>query len=309
MHILTNFSLTELRYIVSVAKENNFNKAAQKCFVSQPTLSIAIKKLEDQLGVKIFERNKKTFIITDIGEKIITKAQQILEYATEIQIIAKENQSPYSIPLKIGAIHTVGPYLFPVLIKELNNNNSKIKLFIEEDYTNNLYQKLKVGELDAIIIASPFEHKEIKLIELYSEPLELIIPNNHSWINKSSINSKDLINQTILLLGQGNCFRDAVLKIWPKFDQNNNLNNNKNFPNIITTTSFETIKCMVTRDLGISIMPKSAIIENNANYISKPFNNKIYRNILIAYRNNFSRINILNEIARIITNSFPFNSF
>ncbi|MFN8770499.1 MAG: hydrogen peroxide-inducible genes activator [Neisseriaceae bacterium] len=301
MDLLTHITLAELRYILAVSEELNFNKAADKCFVSQPTLSIAIKKLENSLGVSIFERNKNSVIITDIGSKIIVKAKQVINLISEIQFLAKSTDNPYSYRIKIGAIHTVGPYIFPTIIDWLNKEQSEIKLIIEENYTDTLYQQLLNANLDVIIVAAPFDYPNIKTIHLYNEPLDLIIPKDHKWTKRKSINPKDLINETLLLLNKGNCFRDQVLALCPYCNTSNETSN------MIATTSLETIKYMVMRNMGVTIIPRSAIDSKHPNYQVKPFTKPIpQREIILAYRNGFPYENILQELSRVIASCIFF---
>ena len=298
MELLANVTFTELKYILAVEKEMHFGRAAANCFVSQPTLSIAIKKLEDSLGVTIFERSKTTLIITEIGHQILDKARVIVEQISEIKVIAKESKNPFSTPVKVGAIHTIGPYLFPELINQLNNTNSPINIIIEEGYTDNLHQKLLSGELDVIIVASPFNHQGITTTTLYTEALEIIIPNNHKWSDRFQIKPEELYNETLLLLGKGNCFRDEVLQICPKCIDNDKDNKSK----MIITTSLETIKYMVARGLGVSIMPNSAIKNDNSNlYLTKKFE-KIApkREVVIAYRSSYFRTTLIQNLIQSI---------
>lgn len=292
-------TLTELRYVVAVSREKHFGKAAQKCFVSQPTLSVAIKKLEENLGMQIFERDKNHVIETANGLEIIARAQQILESVAKIQDFAKENNDPFANPLKVGAIHTVGPYLFPNLITHINQQKSPLKLLIEEGMTANLSEKLQNGELDAIIVALPFERSNIDVEQLYKENLSLIIPANHPWKNKKSIKPKEMNDQTVLLLGNGHCFRDQVLKICPSFNVSSGDNHS------IITSSIETIKYMVASNIGISIVPNRSLQGiNNSLIQSLDFTNPSpYREIVLAYRKNSSRklaitklINTIQEI-------------
>ncbi len=300
MELLANITVTELRYILAVEKEMHFGRAAASCFVSQPTLSIAIRKLEESLGVTIFERSKTTLLITEIGRQILDKAMIIVEQISEIKAIAAESKAPLSTPLKIGAVHTIGPYLFPEVINELNNINSPINIVIEEGYTKSLHEKLNSGELDAIIVASPFDYNGITTEVLYTEPLKIIIPNNHKWSNKGSIKPEDLYTETLLLLGKGNCFRDEVLQVCPKCIGNNKDNASK----MIVTTSLETIKYMVARGLGVSIMPNTALKnDDNKLYIIKKFANLTpTRKVLIAYRSSYFRASIIQNLINTIQN-------
>jgi LysR family transcriptional regulator, hydrogen peroxide-inducible genes activator len=292
-------TLTELNYVVAVAKEMHFSKAAQTCFVSQPTLSIAIKKLEDRLGVAIFERDKNKVLITVTGQEIIVKAQQIIENVSNLQNFAKEQKNIYEQPLKLGAINTVGPYLLPQLITSLQQNNSKIKLTIEEDFTSNLARKLNDGNLDAIIVAQPFTGTNLEFQALYSEPFDIITPNDHPLTKlKTNINPSELTKQTLLILDKGNCFRDQVLQICPQCD----LNNTNQSTTMIITSSIETIKYMVASNIGISIVPRYSMHDKDKASIKikhfiKP---EPQRDIVIMYRSSFSRKAIINEITTLI---------
>lgn len=290
-------TLTELNYIVALAKEKHFGKAANKCFVSQPTLSIAIKKLETNLGVQIFERNKTQVLITQLGEIIIAKAKLILEMSSEIENFAKISQDPFLEPLKIGAIHTIGPYLFPELMSSINYEIPKLKLSIEEDFTNNLEAKLLNNELDAIIVAKPFAKSGTSIIDLYDEDLTIITSNEHPFSKKKTIDPKVLSRETMLLLGNGHCFRDQVLDICPDCSLNNPTNQH-----VIITSSLETIKQMVAYNQGISIVPKSAVLNSKSNLFKiHNFNKPIpYRSIVLAYRSNFGRIEVLQQLAKSI---------
>ena len=292
-------TLTELRYVIALAQEKHFGRAAEKCFVSQPTLSIAIKKLEDNLGLQVFERSKSQVIATIAGLEIIAKAQLVIESVAKIEDFAKSNIDQFSNPLKIGAIHTVGPYLFPNLITTINEQNSKLKLVIEEDITTNLSEKLARGELDAIIIAKPYEHPNTICLDLYHEPLDVIIPANHAWKSKKKLDPSELNDQTILLLGSGHCFRDQVLQICPKcsFSKPDVKNNHT-----LITSSIETIKYMVASNIGISIVPRRSLQGINHKLIlAKQFIEPIpKREIILAYRSSFSRLEALNELIKLI---------
>ncbi len=290
-------TLTELRYIVAVAQEKHFGKAASKCFVSQPTLSIAIKKLESNLDIALFERNQNQVTITDVGREIVNKAIQVLDPVCEIEEFAKLNNNIYSQPLKLGAINSVGPYLFPQLITKINA--SPIKLIIEEGFTEILSNKLLAGEIDAIIVAKPFDKPNLVTIDLYTEPLKIILPKNHKLANqKSKINPRNLMDETILLLDNGNCFREQVLKICPQCVETKPEANNMT----ITTSSIETIKYMVANGIGSSIIPSFSLNENNQSlFVVKEFIKPVpTREIVIATRKSFNRMPVIHQLAEII---------
>ena len=289
-------TLTELRYVIALAQEKHFGRAAAKCFVSQPTLSIAIKKLEDNLGLQLFERNQNNVQSTESGMEIIIRAQQVIEAVTKIEEFAKHGSNPFATPLKLGAIHTVGPYLFPDLIARINESDSELNLMIEEGMTAGLSEKLINGELDVIIVAKPFIFPNISTIDLYAEDLEVILSPKHPWKNKKKISAPELAEQTILLLGSGHCFRDQVLRICPEcsFTQSNN--------HAIITSSIETIKYMVAGNMGISIVPQRTLKGiNSKKILHKPFTAPVpQREIVLAYRKGFSRQTVIENLVQLI---------
>lgn len=249
-------TLTELRYIVTLAQERHFGRAAERCFVSQPTLSVAVKKLEEELGVALFERSKSTVQVTPLGEKVVEQAQRVLEQASVIRELANEGKDQLSSPLRIGAIYTIGPYLFPHLIPELAQSAPRMPLYIEENFTAELRRKLRSGELDAIIVALPFTEADVVTRQLYEEPFEVLIPSDHPWTAKATIDKEDLLGERLLLLGEGHCFREQILEACPA------INSHLNSPtNTLTAEggSLETIRHMVASKLGITVLPHSAI--------------------------------------------------
>ena len=209
-------TLTELRYIVTLAQEQHFGHAAERCHVSQPTLSVGVKKLEDELGVLIFERSKSAVRLTPVGEGIVAQAQKVLEQAQSIRELAQAGKNQLTAPLKVGAIYTVGPYLFPHLIPQLHRVAPQMPLYIEENFTHVLRDKLRNGELDAIIIALPFQEADVLTKPLYDEPFFALLPAGHPWAARESIDTELLNDKSLLLLGEGHCFRDQVLESCPR---------------------------------------------------------------------------------------------
>jgi LysR family hydrogen peroxide-inducible transcriptional activator len=249
-------TLTELRYIVAVARERHFGKAAKACFVSQPTLSIAIKKLEDELGVQLFERRASDVTVTPIGEHVVEQAQRALEAAAGVKQVANQGKDQLAGPLRLGAIHTIGPYLFPELIPVLRKHAPKMPLFIEENYTSVLTEKLKLGELDAIIIALPFTEKGLVTLSLYKEPFVVVMPSSHPLTQRKTIKAAQLENETVLLLGAGHCFRDHVLEACPACIPKPGLEGD--LEHTIEGSSLETIRHMVVSGLGVTVLPCTA---------------------------------------------------
>lgn len=281
-------TLTELRYIVTLAQEQHFGRAAERCFVSQPTLSIAVKKLEEELSVSLFERSKSAVRVTPIGEKVIRQAQRVLEQAETIKDLAKEGQDQLSSPLRVGAIYTIGPYMFPHLIPEVQRLAPQMPLYIEENFTETLRPKLRNGELDAIIIALPFNEPDVLTRSVYDEPFMMLLPKEHSWSAKKYIDAANLPETELLMLGEGHCFRDQVLESCPTLTQSSS-----ELHTITEGSSLETIRMMVASGLGASVLPLSAV--TNSHYrsdmvITRPFKTPApMRTVAVAWRASFPR--------------------
>ncbi len=285
-------TLTELRYIVTLAQEQHFGRAAERCFVSQPTLSIAVKKLEDELGIALFERSKTRVQPTPLGERIVKQAQLVLEQTAAIKDIASAGKDQLSSPLQVGAIFTIGPYLFPHFIPQLQALAPEMPLYVEEGYTAKLRQRLRKGELDAIIVALPFTEADVVTQTIYDEPFVVLMPKNHPLTNKKHIAQEDLDNYNILLLGEGHCFRDQVLNAFPNLQPTIEHSNNGHIHTAAEGSSLETLRHMVASGLGITILPMSAAI--NPHYaddilVTRPFVNPPMRTVALAWRASFPR--------------------
>lgn len=295
-------TLTELRYIVTLAQEQHFGRAAGKCFVSQPTLSVGVKKLEDELGVALFERTRSAVRVTPMGEMIVKQAQKVLEEASAVKQLAKSGENQLSTPLRVGAIYTIGPYLFPHLVPQLASLAPKMPLYIEENYTHILRRKLRMGELDAIIIALPFNEPDVLTKPLYDEPFTVLLPGGHPWEKKKEIDLGDLSKEELLLLGEGHCFRDQVLEACPILASKKETGADGSG---IEATSLETIRHMVASGMGISVLPQSAVVDHHyaPNVLStRPFSSPAPgRTVALAWRASFPRpkaIDILSEALR-----------
>lgn len=282
-------TLSELKYIVALSQERHFGRAAERCFVSQPTLSVAIKKLEDELGVSLFERSKNAVNLTPLGEQIVHQAQVVLENVSTLKNIAEGGKDQLSSPLKIGAIFTIGPYLFPHLIPQVQALAPDMPLYIEENYTRVLRKKLRDGELDMIIIALPFTEPDVLTKALYDEPFEVLLPHDHAWAKKKQINPDLLPDSDLLLLGDGHCFRDQVLDMCPALAKQQN----SQLKAIAEGSSLETLRHMVASGLGITVLPKSATgAQHYANNLleTRPFKKPTpKRTVAIAWRASFPR--------------------
>ncbi len=301
-------TLTELRYIVTLAQEQHFGHAAERCHVSQPTLSVGVKKLEDELGVMIFERSKSAVRLTPVGESIVAQAQKVLEQAQGIRELAQSGKNQLAAPLKVGAIYTIGPYLFPHLIPQLHNVSPNMPLYIEENFTHVLRDKLRNGELDAIIIALPFQEADVLTKPLYDEPFSVLMPAGHPWTAKASIDPALLNDKSLLLLGEGHCFRDQVLEACPTTGSKGGGHQHTT----VDSSSLETIRHMVASGLGISVLPLSAV--DSHHYAPgilevRPFSSPTpFRTVAIAWRASFPRpkaIEMLTDSIRLCSISRP----
>ncbi|MFV9615687.1 MAG: LysR substrate-binding domain-containing protein [Gammaproteobacteria bacterium] len=295
-------TLTELRYIVAVAREHHFGRAAKACFVSQPTLSVAIKKLEDELNVAIFERGSNEITLSPVGERIVQQAQQTLEAADNIKQIASHGKNQLAGPLRIGAIHTIGPYLYPELIPLLRKAAPEMPLIVEESYTSTLTEKLKRGELDVIIIALPFKEQGIVSQSLYKEPFVVLLPSSHPLTSRKTINSKMLEDENVLLLGQGHCFRDHVLEACPACIPKSDLIGD--LPHTVEGSSLETIRHMVVSGLGVTVLPCTAAGAHSYSQrllSIRRFSNPIpTRTVALAWRVSFTRSKVIDVINKAI---------
>ena len=280
-------TLTELKYIVTVAQERHFGRAAEKCFVSQPTLSVAIKKLESELGVTIFERSKSSVTVTPLGEKIVAQAQRVLEESRAIRDIANAGQNQLSTPLKLGAIFTIGPYLFPHLVPQLHIQAPTMPLYLEENYTGVLRKQLREGELDAIIVALPFTEPDVVTRALYDENFVVVMPKDHPWSKQKSIAAEQLVDEDLLMLGEGHCFRDQVFEHCPALHRKQH----SRLGSVLEGSSLETLKHMVATGLGVTVLPESAIGNMDESLLTiRPFKTPApFRTVALAWRASFPR--------------------
>jgi LysR family hydrogen peroxide-inducible transcriptional activator len=277
-------TLNELRYVVAVAHERSFGRAAARCFVSQPALSVAIQKLEEELGTPLFERGKSEVSITPVGERVVEQAQRVLEEAARLKDIAKLGQDPLAGVLKLGVIYTIAPYLLPDLIPVLRELAPSMPLEIEENLTENLETALKGGRIDVAILALPFASAGIVTEFLYEEPFEVVVPRDHKWAARKSIDSHELADEHAILMNVGHCFRDQVLGTCPELNQAN--------AQIARTNSLETVRNMVASGLGISVLPRDALVPKYHSQLvtAIPFTEPVpSRRVALAFRKSFPR--------------------
>ena len=250
-------TLTELKYIVAVARERHFGHAADACHVSQPTLSVAVKKLEDELEVKLFERSANEVTVTPLGEEIVRQAQSVIEQANLIRDIAKRGKDPLAGALKLGVIHTIGPYLLPDLVRQMITTTPQMPLMLQENFTVKLLEMLRNGEIDCAILAEPFPEAGLAVAELYDEPFMAAVPANHPLAAKKNVSSEVLKKETMLLLGAGHCFRDHVLEVCPEFARFSS--NAEGIAKSFEGSSLETIKHMVAAGMGVTLVPRLSV--------------------------------------------------
>jgi LysR family hydrogen peroxide-inducible transcriptional activator len=287
-------TLNELKFIVALAKVRNFRKAAEACFVSQPALSFAVKKLEDELGVLLFERNRNEVTITPIGERVIEQAILAIEEANRVKEIAKQGSNQLAGPLRLGVIYSVGPYLLPEIIPILRKTAPEMPLIVEENITSNLEGQLRNGVIDVAIIALPFDIPGIKTLPLYEEEFVVVVPSSHQWAKRSTVDAIELADEKILLLNSGHCFSNQVLQACPKLSQKGE---------ILQGNSLDTIRNMVASNLGLTVLPASATISCYENPLIKvvPFSKPVpTRKIALAWRKSFGREQAIEALAQAI---------
>ena len=250
-------TLTELKYIVAVAREKHFGRAADACFISQPTLSVSIKKLEAELDVKLFERNANEVTVTPLGEEIVRQAQSVLEQAANIKEIAKRGKDPLAGALNLGVIYTIGPYLLPPLVRQAISKTPQMPLVLQENFTVKLLEMLRTGEIDCAILAEPFPDAGLAMAPLYDEPFMIAVPSTHPFALRKSVSAQELKAETMLLLGNGHCFRDHVLEVCPEFARFSS--NAEGIRKSFEGSSLETIKHMVAAGMGVTVVPQLSV--------------------------------------------------
>ena len=282
-------TLTELRYIVAVARERHFGRAAEACFVSQPTLSVAIKKLEEELDCKIFERGGSEVSVTPVGEEIVRQAQQVIEQAQGIKEIAKRGKDPLAGPLRVGVIYTIGPYLLPDLVRQAIDRTPQMPLMLQENFTARLLEMLRTGELDCAIMAEPFPDAGLAVAPLYDEPFMIAVPSKHPLARRDRIPAEELKRETMLLLGTGHCFRDHVLEVCPEHARFSS--DAEGIRKSFEGSSLETIKYMVASGMGITVVPQLSVpAEPQPHVVYIRFADPVpTRRVVLAWRRSFTR--------------------
>jgi len=296
-------TLTELRYIVALARERHFGRAAEKCHVSQPTLSVALKKVEQRHGIVLFERSSADVRLTSIGEQVAAQAERVLAEAARLEEIAEQGKDPLVGTLRLGVIYTIAPYLLPRLVPAMHALAPLMPLYLQENFTHNLADQLRQGRLDVILVAHPFIEPGIVTLAVYDEPFCLALPVGHPLAEQASIDPKQIAAENLLLLGNGNCFRDQVVQACPRLSEPGGADG------ILEGSSLETIRHMVASGAGISIVPVSAAKSwpQNASLLQfRPFSHPTpSRRVVIAWRASFPRSRAIDILRKAIQVSPP----
>lgn len=286
-------NLQALKYLIALAEHCHFGKAAEKCFVTQPTLSMQIRKLEDELGLQLLERNNKTVRLTEIGLSITEYAQKIIQDVKAIQELAKAVKDPFSGSIKLGVIPTLAPYLLPLIVPSLSKTFPKLHYYWVEEQTEILLQRLKLGELDCAIVALPIKNTEFTLQPLFSEEFLLAMPENHFLAKRKTVHSKDLAQFDLLLLREGHCLRDQALEFCRDIDEFTI----KDF----SATSLETLRHMVAAGLGLTLFPRLACKDNDGIRYVAFSAAKPSRHLGMLWRKTSAKANLFQQLSALIS--------
>ena len=247
---LTDIKLKDLRYLVAVADSRHFGRAAERCFVSQPTLSAQLKKLEQYLGVQLIERQPKNVTLTDAGEQIVARARKILEASDEVVTLARAHRDPLAGILRIALLPTIGPYLLPRVSQPIRKALPRLDLRLYEYQTAPMLEKLQLGEIDVGLLALPVEMEGLEARELYTEAFTVAVPDHHRLAKRESVRVDDLQGETLLLLEDGHCLRDQALEVCSRIGPNEKQD--------FRATSLETLRQMVATGAGVTLLPELA---------------------------------------------------
>ncbi|MEO8803798.1 MAG: DNA-binding transcriptional regulator OxyR [Rudaea sp.] len=244
-------NLRDLRYLVALAEHKHFGRAAEASFVSQPTLSTQIKKLEDELGVALIERTPRKMLLTEVGKEIVQRAREVLNEVDQIKAIARRTLDPESGTLRLGIFPTLGPYLLPHVIPRIRERFPRLELLLTEEKTEAVLRQLREGRLDAGIVALPVHDDQLHAEFLFEEPFVLAVPENHPLAQRKSLKFGDLTEHSLLLLDDGHCLRDQALEVCQLAGANEKTG--------FRATSLETLRQMVAANVGITLLPTLAV--------------------------------------------------
>ena len=297
-------NLRDLSYIIAVAETHHFGQAAERCFVSQPTLSGQIKKLEEELGVAIFERTNRSVEITPVGETILTHARLIMEQADIIEQLARASQDPLAGPLRIGAIPTLSPYLMPLILLPLKKQFPQMKLVLSEELTDTLLERLRNHEIDAALLATPVEEPDLATMPLFIEPFWIAYPRKHPFYTKDNITRKDLESVELLLLAEGHCLAEQAMEVCHLKQRSAH----GEFADL-RAASLETLLQLVGAGFGCTLVPALAMRGSwttGSGVVAQALNlPDAHRRIALVYRRSFPRRAALDAFASVIRNNLP----
>lgn len=297
-------NLRDLQYIIAVAETHHFGKAAERCYISQPTLSGQIKKLETDLGVTIFERTNRSVEVTPIGEAILLHARQIMEQVEAIRQLALAHQDPLAGSLRIGAIPTLSPYLMPLILMPLKTEHPQLKLVLSEEMTDILLKRLHNHEIDAALLATPVEEHELESIPLFDEPFWLAHPRDHAFYNKDEITRHDLENTDLLLLSDGHCLAKQAMEVCHLKERRE-----QGEMADLRAASLETLLQLVSAGFGSTLVPALAIggsWATGSGIVTRKLElPDAYRRVSLVYRNSYPRLAALEAFAKIVQANLP----
>nr|WP_228384629.1 hydrogen peroxide-inducible genes activator [Rhodocyclus gracilis] len=302
--------MTELRYIAMLARERHFGRAAEKCHVSQPTLSVALKKVEQRYGVILFERSAAEVRPTPVGERVAAQAERVLEESGKLREITEQGRDPLNGPLRVGVIYTIAPYLLPRLIPSLHRRAPRMPLYLQENFTANLALELRRGELDVIVVAAPFDEPGIVSRAVYDEPFRVVLPPEHPLAVQSTVDREQIAAEQLLLLGQGNCFRDQVVQACPQLTRGvAERGDAAGDGSALEGGSLETVRHMVASGAGMSVAPASAAeawLRDETLLVVRPFTEPApSRRVVLAWRSSFPRPPAIDALHAAIVASPP----
>jgi LysR family hydrogen peroxide-inducible transcriptional activator len=294
-------TLQDLRYVVALAETRHFARAAEACHVSQPTLSTQIKKLEDELGVALFERTNRRVTLTAMGREIVAQARVVLEEVAKLEQLAQQGHNPMVGPLRLGIIPTLGPYLLPHLIPPLREAYPELKLYVREELTVNLLRQVRAGALDALLLSLPIDREGLEVAMLFHEPFVLALPVGRPLTQKRQVREADLVQEHVLLLEDGHCFRDQALAVCGFPPQGET--------EVFRASSLETLRQMVAAGVGCTLLPTlaaSTTAPSASLIVLRPFAPPVpSRTIGLVWRRSFPRPATMQALAELIRARLP----
>lgn len=294
-------NLRALQYFVALAERRHFGQAAERCHVSQPTLSTQIKKLEQELGVDLIERNSRTLLLTEVGEQVLDHARRVIEETEIIKRLSRLSDDPLSGSLSLGIIPTLGPYLLPHIIPRIKRTYPNLTVRLSEEKTEKVTRQLMDGKLDAILVALPVTHEQLRVEPLFNEPFMMVLPINHPLTKLQAVSDQDLASESLLLLEDGHCFRDQALEVCQLADSTEQIE--------YQASSLETLRYMVAANSGVTLMPILATqppVPTNDDIVIRPFSAPTpTRTIALAWRETSVRTELLKGLASLIRTLDP----